>query len=196
MDSNIIDLDVYASENTNGSIKEHVGADAIKNAFTFWILSVMGERIYNPIEGGLLDSSVFKNFTDDNAELIRFKLKSAIISKFSPTLIPRKILVTPNYTERVWEIYIYYYIPELDVEGIVEVYPKDISDSINLRNPIQVTFVGDNLTNFVLLKLDELQGKSIVYDSNTGYWTWDTFQFVGFDSTSSNFSTITNLING
>jgi len=176
----VMDIDLYGNENRDGTAKEYLDNEAVKTAFTLWLTSKKGEFIRQPTYGGVFDSILFKQMSEEKAEMIAFSIRTAVTNFFSPSIRLLELGVTPNYEQRYWEIYIKYENPFDNQVQSVTIYTKDLSakDSVDY---IQIDYIGDNLYNFCVIKKPSMGGQLLKYDSVKLAWLWDRYLFSSFN---------------
>jgi hypothetical protein len=189
------DIDIFGSENYSGSAKEYFDRDAVKNSITLWLMMKKGEYIYNPSEGGTLDTSLFKNMTGDFEEIIRFEIESDFQIYFEEIVELIDIQIKSNRTQRYTEVHVIY--KDLINGGVSEIniYPKEFSKKIEASYE-EWELTGESLFNFVQIKKVEMLGQKLVYNSNESTWIWgNRIKFIGFDFSDPYFEEILEFIN-
>jgi len=189
------DIDIYGEENKDGTAKEYLDEEAVKMAFTLWLTSKKGEFIRQPQNGGVFDSLLFKQMTPDKAQMIHFSIRNAINNSFFPSIKLLDLQITPNYEQRYWEIYIKYENPFNKNIQSVTVYTKDLSNA-DSNEYIEVSYIGNNLYNWCVIKAPSMTGQQLLYDSNKLKWIWGRYLFTEFSTTDSRFSEILVVCNG
>jgi len=189
----IVDIDVYGRSSQSGGALVHENDFAISNAIIFYLTSQRGDYLYESSLGGVLSELLFKLLTEDKAAQYASKIESEIITQFGAVVSDVSVVVTPNFTDRYYEINIFYISvrTQLSNQAIFYTKPKYSSEEINY---VDVLFTGDNLLAFVTLQIDSGLNKPLVYN-NDQKWYWNLFRLVNFNEESSNFQEIYNLIN-
>jgi hypothetical protein len=190
----ISDLDLYGRTDTSGSIRVHEQDMAISNAMIFFITSKIGDFIYQPTLGGVLDKTLFKLMTTQKtAELRKFFIQ-VISTNFGALINLNDVNVSPQNDTRTYLIEISYISKLTNNLNLVQFNTKQKVEPVT-KNYVDVPYVGENLLNFVLVKLIDLPGVKMVYDDTSGLWTWGPFKFTELVPTQYNFYTIFNIIN-
>ncbi len=188
------DIDIWGRNDENGNALEYFDQAAIKNALTFWLVSKKGEYINNPVEGGVLDFTLFKNMNEENLETIHFKIKNALINRFTPTLEITKIELAPNYEKRYLKINIDYINPiDLQQESI-SLYANVFDKETRLEYQ-EIEYTGNNLLNFVIIKKADNVEKKLVFDVQLNCWVYGDFKFVNFNTEDPYFEEILRICN-
>ena len=192
-----VDLDVFGRENPDGTGLLHSGDDALSNALTAWLTTRRGDFVNRPDLGGPLDRLLFKNLGFADLDLLTFELKNQIRDNFEGVLQLLELSVIPDFENRLWRIEIAYRSSLTGNTNTLEVL-TDASEtlpqpSISL---IDVDFEGENLLNFVLLKIPEQPEERLSFDPDTELWNWGIYKLTKFSTNSENFDQIFALING
>ena len=170
------DIDLHGIENADGSPKEYVGIQAIKNALYVFLSSKTGDYLMSPQSGGILDRMVFKTMTPDFLENIKTILKVELEEHF-PMISMENVLITPDHLNRFVQITVYYSIPS---EGImndsVDVF-YNAEYSTNSFTYEDIDYKGDQLLDFMKLKKPEFSNSKLVFDYDGGFWKWGKYKF-------------------
>jgi hypothetical protein len=193
MENILQDIDIYGREINTGAPKEHFEQEAVKNALTLWLTSKKGEFLYQPELGGILTPSIFKLMSDNNLDLLAFKIRNAINNSFFPSIQLTSLDLNPNYEQRMLEISIQYINPVSLREEAVLIY-------LNAPQPEkrwsyeEIAYVGENLRNFVLLKKPENIDKKLLYNSD-GVWVYGKYQLTNLTTEDAYFNEILEICN-
>ena len=189
------DLDVFGNENSDGTAKLYLDNEAIKMAFTLWLTSKRGDFLRQPTLGGVFDTLLFKQMSEEKAQMIHFSIKNAINNSFSPTIKLLDLQITPNYEQRYWEIYIKYENPfDRQIESVT-IYTKDTIASTSIEY-IEIDYVGNNLYNFCEIKIPSMEGQMLLYDTVKLVWMWGRYLFTLFTTADTRFDDILGICNG
>lgn len=190
----IVDLDVYGRSSQSGGALTHQNDFAISNAIIFYLTSQRGDYLYRNDLGGVLNELLFKLLTEDKAEKYASRITGEIESQFGGVISEVAVTVTPNFTDRYYEIEIFYISnrTQLSNQAVFYTRPKVSSEEINY---IDVLFTDDNLLAFVTLQLDMGLKKPLIFNQTDNKWYWNLFRLINFSKESSNFEEIYNLIN-
>lgn len=192
----LMDIDIFGRENPDGTAKEYYEDEAIKMALITWLTSKKGDFLMEPTEGGIIhDTLLFKNMTASKVSQVSFAIKNAINNGFVPDIDIRKILIEPDYENRMWIIEIYFTNPESGNHSEVQIFTKDLSQKLTYTYE-DVPFTEDNLYNFVRIKQVNIPDERLVFNPESGYWEWGKYRLINLTPSDSKFSDILSLING
>jgi len=116
----VYDTDYSGSIDPNGQITEQWGESALSQSIKLWLASYKGDVVRDPQRGGYLTSLLSKPMTALEADDIRMTLRDGLEQDFEPALEVRRLIVTPNYERRYWQIYIEVYAPALKLTTTVD----------------------------------------------------------------------------
>lgn len=105
-----------------GGINQVWGKDALDNAILMWLASFQGDILRRPTKGGYVRPLIDKPLSDDNATILEMRIRDGFSKDFRPYLDIMELEITPNYEERVWDIYMV--IKSNDLKMITEVSEK------------------------------------------------------------------------
>lgn len=188
------DIDIWGRNDEQGNPVEYFDQAAIKNALTCWLTSKKGEYLNNPIEGGVLDYALFKTMNDENLENLHFKIKNALINRFTPTLEIVKIELVPNYEERYLEININYINP-------INLQQESVSIYVNTFNPEtrfeyqDIEYTGINLRNFIIIKKTDNAQHKLLFDPQLNCWVYGYFKLINLTTEDPYFEEILRICN-
>lgn len=191
----IHDIDIYGNENSDGSAKEYLDNEAVKIAFTLWLTSKRGDFLRQPTLGGVFDTLLFKQMSEEKIQMMNFSIRNAITNNFSPSIKLLDLQVTPNYEQRYWEIYIKYQNPFDKQIQSVTVYTKDLSTT-NSNEYIDVEYIGDNLYNWCVIKSPSMKGHLLTYDAEKEKFIWYRYVFTNFTVSDTRYADIIEQCNG
>jgi hypothetical protein len=194
MESIVHDIDIYGLENPDGSPKEHFEQEAVKNALIAWLTSKKGEYLQNPEAGGILDTSVFKMLSNNQLDLLGFKIKNAIINNFVPAITLREINLIPDYERRMLEIKIFYSSPLSNKKEAVVLYLNAPKPEL-IWSYEEIEYIEENLRNFCLLKQPENKDKKLLYKADDGIWTYGKYKLINLTAEDSYFTEILEICN-
>ena len=177
------DIDVYGNETQSGQPIEYFDEEAIKNALILYLTSSKGDYIRNPKAGGVLKTLLFKQMNDQKAQTIAFTIQNAIKNEFTPGISLVDLQVTPNYADRLWEIYIEYKSEFTKKIQTLTIYTDDLSIS-DSTDYIEIDYMGDNLYQFCVTKKPGMTGYLLKYNSTDEKWYWNRFWFSAFQGES------------
>jgi len=190
-----IDIDPYGREYENGEPYLYYDKDAIKNALMQWLSSKKGEILYYPDEGGVMDTTLFKNASASNINKLRFSLKNAITNYFVPQIIFKGIDVVADTVNKILEISVFYTDPETGEEDTLLIYLNDIK-TVEQQQLKEVPYEGENLEMFCMVSKPDMEGKLLIYNEEKGFWIWgERYLFTTLSESSSNFETILSICN-
>lgn len=189
------DIDLLGRELSDGNAVVHLDTEAVKNALTLFLTSKKGDFLMNPELGGPLDRVQFKSLDGNISSLVIFTIKNAITNSFSPAIKLKDIKFNPDYSNRIWEILIYYTSTLSKAIESVEVYTKDILNITQQSNQ-SITWVGIQLRTFCLMQKPNMGSELLQYDSETSTWKWGKFIFANFTTEDVYYSEILAICNG
>lgn len=191
----LVDIDVYGSQNQDGTGKLLYGDDALSNAITFWLTSKKGEFINDPNRGGPLDNIIFKNLNENTGRLESI-IRTRINENFSSVINLRQVKVSPDYENRLWIIDIAY--TSLLTQETKQLEVLAATDSAPQPRPsiVPVPYTGENLLNFILIKQVEQPQEKLLYNEDSDTWDWGVYRLSQFTQTDPQFSTVLQIING
>lgn len=188
------DITITGEENPDGSCKELLEDDALKNALLLWLISKRGEFLKNPGDGGLLDSLMFKTIDENRIQQVAFSIKTSIFNNFFPALRLTDLQITPEYELRAWKIEITFQSPISGASQTAILYTRDLSTTPSFIYE-EVDYEDDNLINFIKLKKIDMKKKLVIYNSDFGCFTWGKYKLINLTPTSSNLSEVLELAN-
>lgn len=189
------DIDLYGREDASGAIREYADDLAVSNAMVNWLTSKIGDYIYDPLLGGVLDQSLFKLMTQGKTEAIHDYFYNVITQNFGGVMTIDKIVVNPDFENLTYEIEISYVSTLTNEVNLVQFSTRP-PQSKGFEDFTEVPYVNTNLTNFVNMKLPLLPGVMIVKDDTTGIWTWGPYRLVNLREEDPNFMTLLRLTRG
>jgi len=169
------DVDVYGEKLANGTIKEYIGSEAIKNALLLFLSSKKSEFLNEPELGGPLDGFVFKSMSD--SDLQKFELWTLITNEFSPSLELVDIEITPDFNNRITEIVVSYIIPNSGDMGITTIFTNNEYGYKNFKYE-EVELIEENLKEFFLIKKPSMPDKRLLFDNEGLFWKWGKYKLV------------------
>jgi len=117
----VYDLDYRGGIDAQGFIRETWGDRALVNSLKLWISSFKGDLINNLNTGGRVVQHLLKPMRQVDIQNFKQSIRDGIAMDYGPTLKIKKLEITPNYEERVFEIYMEVYSKELKyVTGLYE----------------------------------------------------------------------------
>lgn len=175
-----------------GNIIQLVDNDAVKNSILGFFNTKAGEVINRPKDGGALEQFQFKRLTESNRSLLYFYVLTNLGINFIPAIEIKVLDIGMDRANNKWLIYLVYAIPNTNITGevtteIAKVFKKK---STNIE---EITLVGKQLRNFILVKLWTMKNISLKWSSK-GY-VWGRYLFVNFDEYDPYYKVITELVN-
>lgn len=189
------DIDVYGREDSTQAVFEYTDDLAVSNALICWLTSKIGDYIYQPQLGGILDRTLFKRMTQGRTNALREYFINAIESNFGGVISVENVIVDPDAEFQRYNIEISYrslITGELNLVDFVTRPPVDV----NSEEPVSVPYIGQNLDNFVKLKLPLMQGVIFKKDDITEKWNWGVYVLENLQETDYNFDYLFNLTKG
>ena len=189
------DIDIYGTDNADGTPVTYYGVDAVKNALYQWINSKTGEYLMNPGYGGPLDNFAFKTLSNENLFNLRIQLLTSINNEFSPTVVVEDIIVTPDYEHRITQVDVIYTIPQEGTADSISLFlnTKYSTSSFEYED---VAYVDFNLYEFVRIKKPDQSSARLIYDYELNNWKWGRYKLVNLVPTDPYFADILTICNG
>lgn len=192
-----VDFDVYGRAASQGGALLHKDDYAISNSIVFYLTSKKGNFLYQPSEGGILDSLLFKLMNPELFSLYTSKISKKLKDVYRGLITDINVLMYSLDEEdsRKIQIEVYYtsLLSNKDNQVIFYLKPKQNKLEIQYTN---VQFEGDNLLGFVLLKKEDMPEEyKLIKNITDGYWYWGNYRLVNFSESSSNYNEIINIVN-
>lgn len=189
------DIDLYGREDAAGAIREYTDDLAVSNALVNWLTSKIGDYIYEPMLGGVLDQSLFKLMTQNKTEAVHNYFYDVISKNFGGVLVIDKIVVNPDFENYIYEIEVSY-ISKLTNEVNLVQFSTKPPQGKGFEDFTEVSYVDTNLLNFVKMKMPLLPGVMIVKDATTDVYTWGPYRLINLREEDPNFMTLLRLTRG
>ena len=189
------DIDLYGRDNNNGTPVTYYAANAIKNALNQWVNSNRGDYLMNPFAGGALDAFAFKTLNPESYMPLKMQLMTALINEFSPTISIEALNIIPDYENRITEIEVIYSIPN---EGVTDSLSLFLNTKYSTNSFVyeEVTYIEDNLLEFVTIKKPSMSSSRLIYDYDLNSWKYGKYKLVNLLPTDSHFTDILLVCNG
>lgn len=192
-----VDFDVYGRAASQGGALLHKDDYAISNSIVFYLTSKRGSFLYQPSEGGVLDSLLFKLMNPELFNLYTSKISKKLKDVYRGLIKDINVIMYNLSQEdsRSIQIEVYYtsLLSNKDNQVIFYLKPKQNKLEIEYTN---VQFEGDNLLGFVLLKKEDIPEEyKLIKNITDGYWYWGNYRLVNFSESSSNYDEIISIVN-
>ena len=192
---NAYDLDLYGTQNPDGSAVEYIGSAAVKQAVYLWMTSKRGEFVRNPSAGGLFDSVLFKPMTRTNIETLEFTIKNNFTNYFTPAVTLQALQVIPDYVTRTTQINISYYDTVNYAVETVTIYTNSDYATKNYEYET-ITYIEQNLYNFCMLMKTDMPNDKLIFNNDTNQWNYGKYIFINLEITDPYFDAILQICNG
>lgn len=195
---NIIDFDVYGRSSNIGGALIHQNDFAISNAIIFFLTSAKGDYLYNPTEGGILQSLLYKLLDQKYVNYYTNQIIKILELKFGSLISSIDVQITSDFEKRMYVVDVFFKSKQTGVVNQVEFNTRPIVRETATITIVDVNLSGDNLLGFVLLQLgypDQVREK-LLLNSEDGKWYWGRFRLNEFSENSDNFDQIFETING
>ncbi len=109
----IFDYPAIKIKDSNRKLKTLLSSEALENAMLIWMTSSQGDYIRAPLKGGYILPYLCKTMTDERGNDIADAIFSGLKDDFEVALFIEEIRVVPDYKNRIWEITIKGYSPDI-----------------------------------------------------------------------------------
>lgn len=188
------DLDLFGNDTSKGEPIVHYDEDAIKSAFTTWLTSKQGDFLKLPTDGGVFDFSLFKNLNDSTSDVIKHKIKTAIINFFTPAITLTGLSITPDYQHGLRIVEISYINPLTNTEQTLQIYTKDTTKKVTIEFDT-IAYTELNLKNWVVLMKPQMKDKLLIFNAQKNSWVWGKYVLENFTYNDPYFSDILTICN-
>ena len=190
------DFDIYDTQLAGGKPYILYDDKAISNMLIFWITSSQGDYIRNPTLGGIFQELLYKQLLPISSSTIS-RYRKLIEANFGALITVQNFTIEPDVETRSWVIKLEW-ISKLtkqpnSTELAIDNKVTPASQSVNYR---EVNLDGENLYNFVLLKLPDLQRYTIAYSDAEESYIWGNLKLVDLTSSDPYYNSIVLAING
>jgi len=188
----LYDADCLGREGPDGGLREYTQDKAISNALMTWLSSKPGDFVYQPRVGGILVQLQFKLMSPDRIREATALLKSVISENFGKVIRVTECSVVPDKLTRTNRITINYISLLTNTQNTVIFDTRQVTQPI--KEVVNVPYIGDNLMNFILVKLPDYPGILMTQDEVTGLWGWGPYVFTNLVNTDPAFQSYYNVI--
>lgn len=194
---NLIDFDVYGRSSNTGGALIHENDFAISNAIIFFLTSAKGDYLYNPTEGGILQSLLYKLLDQRYVNFYTDQITKILETKFGALISDVGVQITSDFEKRRYIVEVFFTSRQTSAVNQVEFNTRPIIRETSTITIVDINLQDDNLLGFVLLQLgypDQAREK-LQLNNEDGKWYWGRFRLNQFSESSSNFNEIFNAIN-
>ena len=104
----------FKSNPLNDDLIALKNANAIARSIRNIVFTVPGEKFFQEDFGSDVSQSLFENFDDLTATIIRDQIESSV-ERFEPRVNLREVLVNPDFDQNLFDVIIYYDIVGADI---------------------------------------------------------------------------------
>ena len=123
----VYDLNLFGNIDENGQIEEFYDRKAVENSIIVWLTSYYTDCIRRPNKGGYLTRLLYKPMSEKNITEIKQVLIDGLEKDYELEVTLQELKVEPDFANKIWNIFIKVYIPE--IKDNVEV-------SVSLKNQV------------------------------------------------------------
>lgn len=123
----VYDLNLFGNIDENGQIEEFYDKKAVENSIIVWLTSYYTDCIRRPNKGGYLTRLLYKPMSEKNTTEIKQVLIDGLEKDYELEVTLQELKVEPDFANKIWNIFIKVYIPE--IKDNVEV-------SVSLKNQV------------------------------------------------------------
>ena len=121
------DLSLFGEMDANGQIEEFYDKKAVENSIIVWLTSYYTDCIRRPNRGGYVTRLLYRPMSEKNITELKEVLIDGFEKDYELEVELKELKVEPDFVNKIWNIYIKVYIPEI----------KDNAEvSVNLKNQV------------------------------------------------------------
>lgn len=119
------DLSLFGEMDANGQIEEFYDKKAVENSIIVWLTSYYTDCIRRPNRGGYLTRLLYRPMSEKNITELKEVLIDGFEKDYELEVKLEELKVEPDFVNKIWNIYIKVYIPEIKDNAEVSVYLKN-----------------------------------------------------------------------
>jgi len=192
----IKDFDIYDTQLPGGKPYVLYNDEALSNMLIFWITSSKGDYVRNPELGGIFQELLYKQLLPLHPSTLS-RYRKLIESNFGAFISVKNFTIEPDVETRSWMIHLEW-TSKLTKQPNTTIVALDnkVTPASQTTTYIDINLDGENLYNFVLIKLPALQNYTINYSDMEGSYIWGNLKFSLLTSSDPYFNSIVLAING
>jgi hypothetical protein len=121
----VYDLSVFGEVDANGQIEEFYDKKAVENSIIVWLTSYNTDCIRRPNKGGFLTRLLYRPMSEKNITELKEVLIDGLEKDYELEVKLEDLKVEPDFVNKIWNIYIKVYIPEIKDNAEVSVSLKN-----------------------------------------------------------------------
>lgn len=121
----VYDLNLFGNIDENGQIEEFYDKKAVENSIVAWLTSYYNDCIRRPNKGGYLTRLLYKPMSEKNITEIKQVLIDGLEKDYELEVTLQELKVEPDFANKIWNIFIKVYIPEIKDNAEVSVSLKN-----------------------------------------------------------------------
>lgn len=121
----VYDLSLFGNIDENGQIEEFYDKKAVENSIIVWLTSYYTDCIRRPNKGGYLTRLLYKPMSEKNITEIKQVLIDGLEKDYELEVTLQELKVEPDFANKIWNIFIKVYIPEIKDNAEISVSLKN-----------------------------------------------------------------------
>jgi hypothetical protein len=111
----LYDFDYRGGLDTKGAMREVWNEQALNNSIKMWLASYGNEIIRRPGSGGYFTALVMTPMSQVDVDNVISTIRLGLVADFRPFLKINRLEVRPDYKNKIWEVYLEVYSPDLGI---------------------------------------------------------------------------------
>ncbi len=119
------DLSLFGEMDANGQIEEFYDKKAVENSIIVWLTSYYTDCIRRRNRGGYVTRLLYRPMSEKNITELKEVLIDGFEKDYELEVELEELKVEPDFANKIWNIYIKVYIPEIKDNAEVSVSLKN-----------------------------------------------------------------------